>query len=125
MMSLRQSTSMLRRCFSVNTPAAAAAADPIQVRERSPLSSLSVQNCIILCILLLQNLFAEKIREYGEKKASAGGKLVEASEKTLADLQAELDKVETLRNNLLPNLIFFAGCQELRRRSRCRHDFLP
>ena len=41
----------------------------------------------------MQNLFAEKIREYGEKKASAGGKLVEASEKTLADLQAELDKV--------------------------------
>ena len=56
----------------------------------------------------MQNLFAEKIREYGEKKASAGGKLVEASEKTLADLQAELDKVGILRNNLLPNLIFFA-----------------
>ena len=72
----------------------------------------------------MQNLFAEKIREYGEKKASAGGKLVEASEKTLADLQAELDKVGVLRNNLLPNLIF-AGCQELRRRSWCRHDFLP
>ena len=44
----------------------------------------------------MQNLFAEKIREYGEKKASAGGKLVEASEKTLADLQAELDKVSLL-----------------------------
>ena len=73
----------------------------------------------------MQNLFAEKIREYGEKKASAGGKLVEASEKTLADLQAELDKVGILRNNLLPNLTFFAGCQELRRRSWCRYDFLP
>ena len=44
----------------------------------------------------MQNLFAEKIREYGEKKASAGGKLVEASEKTLADLQAELDKVSLI-----------------------------
>ena len=75
----------------------------------------------------MQNLFAEKIREYGEKKASAGGKLVEASEKTLADLQAELDKVGILRNNLSPNVILFlfAGCQELRRRCRCRHDFLP
>ena len=49
----------------------------------------------------MQNLFAEKIREYGEKKASAGGKLVEASEKTLADLQAELDKVGTWRNNIV------------------------
>ena len=88
MMSLRQSTSMLRRCFSVNTPAAAAAADPIQVR--SPL-----ENCKSY-IFNLQNLFAEKIREYGEKKASAGGKLVEASEKTLADLQAELDKVSLI-----------------------------
>ena len=47
-------------------------------------------------IFNLQNLFAEKIREYGEKKASAGGKLVEASEKTLADLQAELDKVSLI-----------------------------
>ena len=110
MMSLRQSTSVLRRCFSVNTPAAAAAADPIQVRERSLLTSSSVEN-IIFCILL-QNLFAEKIREYGEKKASAGGKLVEASEKTLADLQAELDKVEILRNNLLPK------CNILRRLPR-------
>ena len=31
MMSLRQSAVVLRRCFSVNTPAATAAADPIQV----------------------------------------------------------------------------------------------
>eukprot|EP00088_Acartia_fossae_P011832 TRINITY_DN16021_c0_g1_i1.p1 TRINITY_DN16021_c0_g1~~TRINITY_DN16021_c0_g1_i1.p1 ORF type:complete len:114 (-),score=51.81 TRINITY_DN16021_c0_g1_i1:109-411(-) len=68
-MSLRQSTVMLRRCFSVNTPAAAAAADPIQ------------------------NLFVEKIREYGDKKAKAGGKLVDANKATEADLQAELDKV--------------------------------
>ena len=33
MMSLRQSSVFIRRCFSVNTPAAAAAADPIQVRN--------------------------------------------------------------------------------------------
>ena len=69
MMSLRQSAVVLKRCFSVNTPAAAAAADPIQ------------------------SLFADKIREYGDKKAKAGGKLVEASEATLKDLQGELDKV--------------------------------
>jgi len=69
MMSLRQSTMMLRRCFSVNTPAAAAAADPIQ------------------------GLFVDKIREYGDKKSKAGGKLVEASKATEAELAAELDKV--------------------------------
>ena len=69
MMSLRQSAVVLKRCFSVNTPAAAAAADPIQ------------------------SLFAGKIREYGDKKVKAGGKLVEASEATLKDLQGELDKV--------------------------------
>merc|ERR1719398_18303 len=69
-MSLRQSAVVLKRCFSVNTPAAAAAAaDPIQ------------------------SLFADKIREYGDKKAKAGGKLVEANEATLKDLQGELDKV--------------------------------
>jgi len=68
-MSLRQSTMMLRRCFSVNTPAAAAAADPIQ------------------------GLFVDKIREYGDKKSKAGGKLVEASKATEAELAAELDKV--------------------------------
>ena len=73
----------------------------------------------------MQNLFAEKIREYGEKKASAGGKLVEASEKTLADLQAELDKVSLLGRKYVATFLFFAGCQELWRRSRCRHDFLP
>ena len=68
-MSLRQSAVVLKRCFSVNTPAAAAAADPIQ------------------------SLFADKIREYGDKKSKAGGNLVEASEATLKDLQGELDKV--------------------------------
>jgi hypothetical protein len=69
MMSLRQSAVVLRRCFSVNTPAAAAAADPIQ------------------------SLFVDKIREYGDKKSKSGGKLVEATKATEADLQAELDKV--------------------------------
>merc|ERR1712227_1099104 len=69
MMSLRQSSFFIRRCFSVNTPAAAAAADPIQ------------------------NLFVEKIREYGDKKSKAGGKLVEASKATEAELASELDKV--------------------------------
>merc|ERR1712083_89232 len=67
--SLRQSTMMLRRCFSVNTPAAAAAADPIQ------------------------GLFVDKIREYGDKKSKAGGKLVEATKATEAELTAELEKV--------------------------------
>ena len=61
----------------------------------------------------MQNLFAEKIREYGEKKASAGGKLVEASEKTLADLQAELDKV-----SLFGGQKYVAKCCVLRRLPR-------
>jgi len=69
MMSLRHSAKFIRRCFSVNAPACSAAVDPIQ------------------------GLFAEKIREYGEKKAAAGGKLVDATPALEAELQAELDKV--------------------------------
>ena len=40
-----------------------------------------------------QNLFAEKIKEYGDKKSKAGGELVDATAATKAELQAELDKV--------------------------------
>lgn len=42
---------------------------------------------------LPQNLFVEKIREYGDKKAKSGGKLVDATKASEADLQNELDKV--------------------------------
>ena len=35
----------------------------------------------------------EKIREYGDKKAKSGGKLVDATKASEADLQNELDKV--------------------------------
>ena len=45
---------------------------------------------------LSQNLFAEKIQEYGDKKSKAGGKMVDATAATNAELQAELDKVTTL-----------------------------
>ena len=38
-------------------------------------------------------MFVDKIREYGDKKSKAGGKLVEASKATEAELAAELDKV--------------------------------
>ena len=48
----------------------------------------------LLLTSLLQNLFAEKIKEYGDKKAKAGGKLVDATAATNAELQAELDKVK-------------------------------
>ena len=85
-MSLRQSAVVLRRCFSVNTPAAAAAADPIQVRQQKILK-------VSLILICLQSLFVDKIREYGDKKSKSGGKLVEATKATEADLQAELDKV--------------------------------
>ena len=53
-----------------------------------------------LIILALQNLFVEKIREYGDKKSKAGGKLVEASKATEAELQAELDKVNIQGNRI-------------------------
>ena len=42
---------------------------------------------------LPQNLFVEKIREYGDKKAKSCGKLVDATKASEADLQNELDKV--------------------------------
>ena len=44
-------------------------------------------------LICLQSLFVDKIREYGDKKSKSGGKLVEATKATEADLQAELDKV--------------------------------
>merc|ERR1712050_166404 len=71
MMSLRASikttASIARKAFSTNVPACTA--DPIQ------------------------GLFVNKIREYGEKKAAAGGGMVDATPETQAELQAELDKV--------------------------------
>ena len=41
----------------------------------------------------IQQLFVEKVREYATKKKSSGGKLVDATPQTEADLAAELDKV--------------------------------
>merc|ERR1712211_27786 len=41
----------------------------------------------------VQGLFVEKIREYATKKKAAGGKFVDATKETEADLKAELDKV--------------------------------
>ena len=38
-------------------------------------------------------MFVDKIREYGDKKSKAGGKLVEATKATEAELTAELEKV--------------------------------
>ncbi|XP_023334446.1 ATP synthase-coupling factor 6, mitochondrial [Eurytemora carolleeae] len=57
------------RNFSVWAPALTKATDPIQA------------------------LFVEKIQEYSSKKTAAGGKLVDATKQTEADLQQELDKV--------------------------------
>ena len=61
-------------------------ADPIQVRQQKILK-------VSLILICLQSLFVDKIREYGDKKSKSGGKLVEATKATEADLQAELDKV--------------------------------
>merc|ERR1712080_222403 len=41
----------------------------------------------------IQALFVEKIQEYGSKKAASGGKMVDATPATEANLTAELDKV--------------------------------
>nr|AQS22682.1 mitochondrial ATP synthase-coupling factor 6 [Pseudodiaptomus poplesia] len=57
------------RNFGVMAPAAQKATDPIQ------------------------QLFVDKIQEYSQKKAKSGGKLVDATKATEAELQNELDKV--------------------------------
>merc|ERR1712098_718186 len=67
--SLRSTVSLARRGLSVNAPACTAVSDPIQ------------------------GLFVDKIREYGDKKSKAGGKMVDATPATEAELQNELDKV--------------------------------
>merc|ERR1719295_917098 len=41
----------------------------------------------------IQQLFADKVKEYAKKKAAAGGALPDASKETLAAIQMELDKV--------------------------------
>jgi len=41
----------------------------------------------------IQKLFAEKTKEYAQKKQASGGKLVDATKETEAALQEELDKV--------------------------------
>merc|ERR1712168_1648529 len=41
----------------------------------------------------IQQLFADKVKEYAKKKAAAGGAMPDASKETLAALQMELEKV--------------------------------
>lgn len=41
----------------------------------------------------VQKLFADKVREYAQKKKAVGDKLVEATKEVEAELQSELDKV--------------------------------
>merc|ERR1712088_497334 len=41
----------------------------------------------------IQQLFAEKVRDYAKKKAAAGGKMPDASKETLDALAMELEKV--------------------------------
>ena len=80
---------MARQAFSTNVPACTA--DPIQ------------------------ELFVNKIRSYGEKKAAAGGAMVDATPETQAELQAELDKVEGECERNWSSLNVIAGCQGIRR----------
>ncbi|XP_066942867.1 ATP synthase-coupling factor 6, mitochondrial isoform X1 [Macrobrachium rosenbergii] len=41
----------------------------------------------------IQQLFVDKIREYGKKKSAAGGKLVDSNPQIEKEMQQELDKV--------------------------------
>ena len=59
-------------------------------------------------------MFAEKIKEYGDKKSKAGGKLVDATAATNAELQAELDKVRSLRKYVSGLVLNIIICRSLR-----------
>ncbi|XP_065338751.1 ATP synthase-coupling factor 6, mitochondrial [Cloeon dipterum] len=59
---------VVSRCLSVNVPALAKAADPVQ------------------------QLFIDKIRDYAQKSKAANGKLVDASPEIQKELAAELEK---------------------------------
>ncbi|XP_068231530.1 ATP synthase-coupling factor 6, mitochondrial [Palaemon carinicauda] len=41
----------------------------------------------------IQQLFVDKIRDYGKKKAASGGKLVDSNPQVEKEMQKELDKV--------------------------------
>lgn len=60
----------VRRNFGLAAPLAQKASDPIQ------------------------QLFVDKVREYADKKAKSGGKLVDSDAKVEAELKKELEKVE-------------------------------
>ena len=47
----------------------------------------------------IQQLFADKVKEYAKKKAAAGGKLPDASKETEAAIAMELEKVGFKKNN--------------------------
>ena len=59
-------------------------------------------------------MFAEKIKEYGDKKSKAGGKLVDATAATNAELQAELDKVRRLSKYFYCLVLNTIICRSLR-----------
>ena len=67
----------------------------------------------------------EKIREYGDKKSQAGGKMVDATPATEAELQNELDKVCLPHVGGQQSSFLFSGRQGLRRWSWSRHGFFP
>ncbi|XP_059472172.1 ATP synthase-coupling factor 6, mitochondrial [Neocloeon triangulifer] len=62
------SQDVVSRCLSVNVPALAKAADPVQ------------------------QLFIDKIREYAQKSKAAGGKFVDASPEIQKELANDLEK---------------------------------
>ncbi|KAF4531723.1 hypothetical protein B566_EDAN008936 [Ephemera danica] len=65
----RKVSEVLVKSLSINIPALQKASDPIQ------------------------QLFVDKVREYGQKSKSAGGKLVDASPEIQKEMASELDRI--------------------------------
>ncbi|XP_018014572.1 ATP synthase-coupling factor 6, mitochondrial [Hyalella azteca] len=49
--------------------------------------------CLQKAVDPIQQLFVDKVREYGQKSKSSGGKLVDSTPQVEKQLQQELDKV--------------------------------
>merc|ERR1712020_885928 len=70
-----------------------AEAEEARIKAEHDAKRLAEEEARIFNTDIVQDLFVEKIREYAQKKQAAGGKFVDATPQTEANLQAELDKV--------------------------------
>ena len=120
MMSLRQSAVVLKRCFSVNTPAAAAAADPIQV--------IRIFRRLTNVVLISSRAFLlTKSASMETRRPSLEASLLRPARlhwKTFRMSWTRLLFHLIWKNIDLFHTILFPGCQELRRWCWCWHDRL-